>query len=119
MRGRGIRSALAQVIATLRHMKHVIDHAAGEEPVSLSIEIESPWIARPLGEQLKLFRLRMPTKDRAREIKSLSIVNDLGAIKNSIHSVEPSVRAPRQAVGEFVAIASTKTGKNHFRFAGF
>ena len=64
----GYGPALAVVVAALRQVPEVVDHAAGDEPVALAVVVQAPGVARPLGEELELSRLGMAAEDRAGEV---------------------------------------------------
>ena len=91
---RRIRSPLALVIGRFGQVPEVIDNACADERTSFAIKSDSPWVTRPLAKQIKFFRDWVDAKHRTGEVKHLAILFDNRAIKDSIESIQATIRAP-------------------------
>src|SRR5688572_20427978 len=98
----------------------MIDDAAGDEPVALAVEVETPRVARALGEQLENLRLGVVAPDAARELIGLAVARALylRRVEDAVHPVEPAVGAPDEVVGQLVRVLAAEAGEQHFLRVG-
>ena len=103
-----MRPTLFVINASLNDMEQMWDHAARREPLSVIVEIESPWVGKAACEDFKPFFLRLVTPDTA--INKLPIfwrdprLPDERLGKHALASVQPTVGSPNKTVECFVSI---------------
>ena len=86
---------------------------AGER-APLAVERQRPRIASALREQLEDVGLGVIAPDGLAEKRHAA---DARRARAAVHAVEPSIGAPRQAVGERVRVLEPEAGQPHFGLA--
>src|SRR6267154_4966538 len=68
----------------------LLAEVCSRDDVAVLVEIESPGVAAPFGEQLELMRERMVTPDALLEFDSA----DVGRYRAALRTIKPAVRPP-------------------------
>ena len=115
-------STLAGVKSTRRHVKEVVDDTSAHECVAGTVEIDTPWIARPIGKNFEFFGSRMIPGNCGVHSDGVCIriirVSYLGMGKDALSHVEPSIRSPGKAVEEFMTVIEAEARLEHGLFVG-
>src|SRR5690606_22146554 len=115
-------SGLSLVSGTLDHMVKMGYYAGCNKGVTVLIEVDTPWIARSTGKNLKYFFGRMippyPGIERNAVFLSGTRFTYHGMGEYSLITVQPTIGAPRQAVERFVGIVEPPAIQQDFRFTG-
>jgi hypothetical protein len=124
---RGVRAALADVVAGLDEVPQVVDDAGGYEEAAFGIDGDAPGVAGALREDLKLARAGVDPPESARELPSGMVglvvgvglgVADMTVVENSVKPVEPAVGSPGERVGQLVGVGAAKAGDDDFGLVG-
>ena len=111
---------LLVINAALNNVKQMRDDTTGCEAMADIIEIKSPRVRKPTGENLELFFDRMKSPDSG--IDEISILfrsagfPDPRLSENPVASIQPTVRAPDEAIQRFVSVLEAPTVEQDLRF---
>jgi hypothetical protein len=99
---------LPLVVAALDDVPEVRDHARRRERLAVVVEVETPRVRKPVGEDLEALFGRMEPPDASVDFLALGVwragLPHLRSGKDPLAAVEPAVRAPDEAVQRLVAI---------------
>ena len=115
---RWIGTTLTQVITGFGQMPKVIDHAGANERATDGVKSYSPGIAGSFAKDLELLGAWMNSKHRAGELESPSVLFNDRWIKYTVKTIQISIWAPGQCIGQFVRIDSAKSCDHHRRHVG-
>ena len=96
---------MSMIITGLRQMPKMIDHAGRQKRFTILVPRDSPRVAGPFGEQLKLASPGMDSKERTGKLPTgmflievwiVGCVFDVAIIKDTIESVKPTIRSPSE-----------------------
>ena len=102
-------------------MEEVIDHAGADEKVSCRVVVAAPGIAGAVGEDFELPLGFLVTAHRpcaanagikfASLALGLTGAADFAIGEDAVGHVKPAIRAPSEAVHEFVGVLAAKSGQ--------
>ena len=114
-----VPARLPLVACAGNHVVEVLDHAGGREGVAVVVEVESPRIARALGEHLEGPRRRVIAPDRPVQPLALGVrsagLADVRVREDAVRAVEPAVRTPREGVEHLVRVLIAPAVEQHLR----
>ena len=114
-------AGLTLVVCPLDDMVQVRDHTGGDEGLAVVIEIDTPWIGGPPGEDLELVRRRMVSPDGRVHRCSLVVwgswLADFAVREDPVASVEPTIGSPVQRVEGLVGVLVTESVQEDLGFA--
>ena len=128
--------ALAMINAALDDMEYMRNHAGRDEKLALGVVIDAPGIAETMRHHLETILRRVVSPYAPVYVDALSFQNifgeglpmdidllaglrfvDSGRRREAFEAIEPTVRAPMQAVEGLVAIPDAPSRKENFNVA--
>ena len=120
--GEGRLAGLARVEAAGREVEQVVNDARAHEGVALAIKVHAPRVARALGPDLEVARLRVQPRDAGahhdRHCVRIARVPGLGRGEDAVRHVKSAVRPPGEAVEQLVAVFEAEAGQHLRLFIG-
>ena len=114
-------SALAHVDAAGGHVEEVVDDAGADEEIARGVVVAAPGIAGAVGEDfefpLRFFATahRAGTANACIKLEALALrlagAADFAVGEDAVGHVKPAIRAPSEAVHEFVGVLAAKSGQ--------
>ncbi len=99
---------LPLIAPALNHVETMRNHARLAEGLAIFVEVESPWIARPLGKNFEDVLGGMVAPDPGVEWLALCVrrtgLADPRMGKDAMAAVKPAVRPPRERIQRLVGI---------------
>ena len=114
-------TTLAHVDAAGGHVEEVVDHAGAHEEVARSVVVAAPGIAGAVGEDFELplgffVTAHRPCAANAGiKFESLALgltgAADFAVGEDAVGHIKPAIRAPSEAVHEFVGVFAAESGQ--------